>query len=1219
MLVSAGRVRAVPAGPLHGRVIFLGDSITYSGQYIEYFETALRLSAAPQDFEVLNLGLPSETASGLSEPNHAGGAFPRPDLNERLERVLQKTKPAVVFASYGMNDGIYYPFSEERFKKFQDGMRRLHNAVETHGARMIHLTPPVFDVAAIKDKTLPAGLAEYTQPFEGYNQVLDHYSQWLVSMRADGWEVVDIHGQVEAFLHDRRVRDPKFLLAGDGVHPDDTGHWVMTRPLLQYFGVTEFNQVDTPDQLQNSRPQGPELFKAVAERQRVLKDAWLTETGHKRPGMARGLPLREAEAKAAQFDKVIHAPWAQAVEPSVAGMQREKPFAERFLNPPAEHRIIKIIHGWPDEPQRQDELIGSLKNDGFGGVVCNVSFTDYLESEARWKAFVRAVAAAREAGFALWLYDEKGYPSGAAGGLVLRDHPEWEARGLLIATTNVAQGTMALQLPPGKPVLASAYPIEAGKIRLSQKKDLAGAIHDGRIVWEAPQGTWQVLGITEDRLHEGTHASMSLAEHLPYPNLLMREPTARFLELTHERYAALLGQDLGRQFISTFTDEPSLMSLFLKRMPYRVLPWAPGFSAEFKARRGYPLEPLLAALVADAGSESSKARYDFWKTVGELVSENYFGQIQSWCGKHGLRSGGHLLMEENLANHVPLYGDFFQCLRRLDAPSIDCLTSIPDQVPWYIARLASSAAELDNQTVVMCETSDHSQRYRPQGDTRPVRNVTEPEIRGTCNRLLRAGINAITSYYSFAELSHEQLRRLNAWVGRCCAAISGGHQVTDIGVVYPVESVWTRFSPSRIYAHECAEAVRTEQIFRNVSDALYGASRDFLYVDSRTLTEGKVEGGSLIYRNVRLRVIVLPGVDTLPMAAWERLEQFAAQGGIVIAIGALPLNSEVEFPSARVQDLSKVLFGENARGFQVTANAKGGGGIYLPAGWTTGLRALLRQVLPMDVEVSASGDGAPAPIQCTHRRIEGQEVYFVINDGPSPWRGSLRFAVEGAGERWDPATGTATPVADGSKVPLELEGYGATVLTFAKAAAERPLKLNETATLDLRRQALPAVSPEIARGEFVREKMETATRDAKPMWRITGTLTKSQVDTYLFARLIYKEPLDLRGVDALVFDTTVPEGQRMPGQLLVILHENGGADYLANTGRVLGSPGTEQCWLSPQNFQLAGWSSDANGHLDLSEITEIRIGWGGYLGEAGETVEFTLSPVELATLPRATP
>ena len=32
-----------------------------------------------------------------------------------------------------------------------------------------------------------------------------------------------------------------------------------------------------------------------------------------------------------------------------------------------------------------------------------------------------------------------------------------------------------------------------------------------------------------------------------------------------------------------------------------------------------------------------------WNTVGELVSENYFGQIQTWCREHNVLSGGHLL------------------------------------------------------------------------------------------------------------------------------------------------------------------------------------------------------------------------------------------------------------------------------------------------------------------------------------------------------------------------------------------------------------------------------------------------------------------------------------------------------------------------------------------------------------------------------------------------
>src|SRR5258708_40308174 len=80
---------------LHGakRILFLGDSITYGGQYVDRFETFLFTQYPGEKFEVINCGLPSETVSGLSEEGHAGGKFPRPDLHERLGRVLEKEKP----------------------------------------------------------------------------------------------------------------------------------------------------------------------------------------------------------------------------------------------------------------------------------------------------------------------------------------------------------------------------------------------------------------------------------------------------------------------------------------------------------------------------------------------------------------------------------------------------------------------------------------------------------------------------------------------------------------------------------------------------------------------------------------------------------------------------------------------------------------------------------------------------------------------------------------------------------------------------------------------------------------------------------------------------------------------------------------------------------------------------------------------------------------------
>ena len=155
------------------RILFLGDSITYDGKYVAYVETELRLRQPDRSWDIVDCGLPSETVSGLSEDGHAGGKFPRPDLHERLNRVLAQLKPDLVFACYGMNDGIYLPLSDERFQRFQDGMRRLRQKVEASGAKIIHLTPAMFDPVPIRGKLVPADRVTSGQMYEGYDEVLD--------------------------------------------------------------------------------------------------------------------------------------------------------------------------------------------------------------------------------------------------------------------------------------------------------------------------------------------------------------------------------------------------------------------------------------------------------------------------------------------------------------------------------------------------------------------------------------------------------------------------------------------------------------------------------------------------------------------------------------------------------------------------------------------------------------------------------------------------------------------------------------------------------------------------------------------------------------------------------------------------------------------------------------------------------------------------------------
>jgi alpha-L-rhamnosidase len=886
---------------------------------------------------------------------------------------------------------------------------------------------------------------------------------------------------------------------------------------------------------------------------------------------------------------------------------------DRFANPPAEARILKIIHGWPENAKTQQDLIGRLERQGFGGVVCNVSFSHYLESETQWQAFTRAVNTARQTGMALWLYDERGYPSGAAGGLVLRDHQDWEAEGLLIGDLESSGGEVALDLPPGQPLLTAAFPVRDGRIDPRDRIDLSDQVRDGKLRWLAPARPWRVICITESRLFEGTHAELNLAAKIAYPNLLRPEPTARFLQLTHQRYAEHLGENLGAYFTATFTDEPSLMSYFLRPMPYRVLPWAPNLPVQFEKRRGYALNPVLPALVADAGSEGQRNRYDFWKTVGELVAENYFGQIQTWCRRHHLKSGGHLLMEEDLVSHVPLYGDFFACARRLDAPGIDCLTSLPSQVPWLIARLLSSAAELEGGKLVMSETSDHSQRYRPAGDKRPVQTVSEGEIRGTCNRLFVSGINRITSYYSFAGLDDAALRRLNEWVGRCASMLEGGYQVADVAVLYPIESLWPKFQPARHRANAAPAASRVEQYYRSAAESLFSARRDFTFIDGRALAEATLDSGTLVHGNLRWRVVVLPGVDTLTLAAWENLARFVAQGGVAIALGAWPANSETEFPSARVQALAGKMFGRLTEEPTVVANPGGGAGIFLPPGSESMLAAVIRRFLEPDVTISP----ARSPVRATRRRVDGHEIFFLINDSSKPWEGEAQFAASGNVERCDPATGRVDLIKPGDRIRLRFQPYGATLFRFAKSLPRERRRLSSGPLPGLVHRSVPAAVPILAKGEFVRGELKPDSRralDDRPAWRATAVLTKGRTDTFLFARLPCPQPLDLSRAEALGFDTWVPEDQKTGNQLLVILHEKDGGDFLASTGRMLNAPGHERTCIPLTQFQLAGWSKDKDGELDARRVDEVRLGWGGYLGEEGERVEFTFAWPQMVEL-----
>jgi len=291
-------------------VVFLGDSNTHRGEFIVQIEATLR--ANDKTFpQLVNLGLPSETCSGLSEPVHP---FPRPNVHERLDRVLAKSNPDIVIACYGMNDGIYHPFDAGRFEKFKSGINELITKVNQHGAKLVLITPPPFDAHAMKSKgrlaTLDAKEFSWTNVYENYEEeVIDKYATWMMGLEKNEqvYAVIDAHSDIKKFIANKRKDDPRFSFSPDGVHFHMPGHRVLATSILKEFG---FNKPTTTDRT---------LVGLVRERQTISHMSWLSHVGHLRPDVKEGIAFEELPDRLSQADEKIA---KHLAEPAKEGVSR---------------------------------------------------------------------------------------------------------------------------------------------------------------------------------------------------------------------------------------------------------------------------------------------------------------------------------------------------------------------------------------------------------------------------------------------------------------------------------------------------------------------------------------------------------------------------------------------------------------------------------------------------------------------------------------------------------------------------------------------------------------------------------------------------------------------------------------------------------------------------------------------------------------------------------
>jgi hypothetical protein len=692
---------------------------------------------------------------------------------------------------------------------------------------------------------------------------------------------------------------------------------------------------------------------------------------------------------------------------------------ENFKNPPREYRMLQIIHCYYSK-----ELAETLDKYGYGGVVANVGHDKYLESEEQWEAFLKCLDDFRSRGMVFWIYDEKGYPSGKAAGLTLRDHPEYEALGVLCASTQ-GTGTILHKMPVGErimggPISVIAIPVQDGKYNLEKKVELTGKTSQGQseLIWDAPDGKWEIFSFHISRMYEGTHCVTNYSDPLPYINMIDRDAIAHFIQLTHQAYKQRYGDAMGKYIQAFFTDEPSLMTLYLKKSEGLLppIPWNRNFPYEFQSRQGYNIIPKLPHLFVDCGEETVYTRLHFWKVVSELIEENFYGQIQDWCHANGVASSGHALWEEHLFWHVGFEGDLYRGLRRMDIPGIDMLSSNPTQLVRAnhipIPKFVSSVAHLSSNKLCMSETSSFSQSMGKQPCS------FEQRI-GTINWQYVLGLTCITSYYGVKEFNDAERKIFNDHVGRLGYMLTDGLHVADIAVFYPIHSFWGLYTPTSDIAQSGPHGEKAQKLnreFGTLSVELLANQRDYDYVDDQAILESQVKNGCMEVAGESFKCVILPNTWVIPAHVYGKLEKFVDSGGSVVALGGLPDIGMDKEETAVVKDISRRLSNSS--------------------------RVLVIQSV-VDIvnavnnfsEPDFSLDKPCRELLYLHRQKDGKDIYFISNSLDTPIQREVTLRCTGKPQIWHPTTGEIRDVdyeaKDGKTIiKINLNAFEGVLLVF---------------------------------------------------------------------------------------------------------------------------------------------------------------------------------------------
>lgn len=497
----------------------------------------------------------------------------------------------------------------------------------------------------------------------------------------------------------------------------------------------------------------------------------------------------------------------------------------------------------------------------------------------------------------------------------------------------------------------------------------------------------------------------------------------------------------GDRLFTAFDKADLPYSIFCDSLEVYNQDWTDDFLAEFQRRRDYDLKPYLPALMENFGPTTADIRYDWGRTITELFNERFMIPIQSWSKAHETKF------------RIQAYGIPPAAISSNQWADI----SDGEGAQWKVvraARWASSANHIYGRNITSSETWTwlHS----------PVFRATPLDIKAEADIHFLQGINQLIGHgfaYTPPQVEYPGWRfyaagaytEKNPWwivmpdlakyLQRMSYLMRQGSPQNDIALYLPNADAYARFTAGKVHLID----VERELVGDKIMPAIFEAGYNLDFFDDEMLrTVGAVDKGALVLGPSKHRVVVLPGVERMPLESLRKLDAFVRAGGILISTrrkpSIVPGLSATETDRTEFKAIVDHLFNSSNSSVRFVERDEDIG-------------SALRDLQQPDIAILPTS----ADFGFVHRAATDADIYFVVNTSNQTRNVQIAFRSGGNPEMWNATNGQVTGAEAVSKtststtIALAFEPYESHVIVFSKRSGIFAMKESTeiTSTVDL--------------------------------------------------------------------------------------------------------------------------------------------------------------------------